>query len=77
MARVYTDTSADYIDWNGDLALNAALPQQDVNFDGNEHESDVHGIQRLDQSAAEPDRRWRHDEGVWQCPRPRRRVGPR
>jgi hypothetical protein len=35
MARVYTSLSADPIDWNGDLDwTNAALMDQDVNFDG-------------------------------------------
>ena len=33
MARVYTLLSSDAIDWNGDLAPNAANLQQDVNFD--------------------------------------------
>jgi hypothetical protein len=33
MARVYTDLSADLINWDGYPNTNTALPQQDINFD--------------------------------------------
>jgi hypothetical protein len=56
MARVYTSLSGNAIDWNGDGVVNAALSQQDVNFDG-KLSNTLHGFNewehlRLDQIGA-------------------------